>query len=278
MQKRGMPLLKIKRVAAVNDLSGFGRCSLTVAIPILSAMSVQVCPLPTAILSAHTGYKHFSFVDFAPFMDEFADNWEKLNIDFDAIYTGFLGSFAQIESVRELFTKHPEAQKIVDPVMGDDGKIYKTYTPQMCESMRALCSGADIITPNLTEACILSGRPFFEGILSEAEIRELAEQLSKLHAKNIVITGIPFEQDIVNAVLSDGGFTMDRHRRQNFSCSGTGDIFASVITGAVMKGKNFKEAVKMAGRFVSDCVDYTIKECGSFENGVIFEPLLGKLT
>lgn len=265
-----------KRVAAINDLSGFGRCSLTAAIPVISAMGVQVCPLPTAVLCAHTGYPTFTFADFTGHMREYAAGWDRLGVRFDAVYSGFLGSAEQIDIVLDFCRAHPGALRIVDPVMGDDGAIYKTYTSDMCARMRTLCEAADCITPNLTEACILLGAPYTQAA-DERVMREYARALSALGPRYVAITGIRQGDSIVNAGLADGEFFIDRHPRLPAYCSGTGDIFASVITGALLSGRGFADAVRTAGGFVSDAIRYTAALGETFENGVIFEPILGGL-
>lgn len=266
-----------KRVAAINDLSGFGRCSLTVAIPVISAMGVQVCPLPTAVLCAHTGYPSFTFADFTAHMREYAAGWDRLGVRFDAVYSGFLGSAEQIDIVLDFCRAHPGALRIVDPVMGDDGAVYKTYTADMCARMRALCEAADCITPNLTEACILLGLPY-RAEASEQDMREYAKSLSALGPRYVVITGICRGDSIVNAGFADGEYFFDRHPRLPAYCSGTGDIFASVVTGALLSGRGFADAVRLAGGFVSDAIRRTSALGESYENGVIFEPLLGSLS
>ena len=265
-----------KRVAAINDLSGFGRCSLTAAIPVISAMGVQVCPLPTAVLCAHTGYPTFTFADFTGHMREYAAGWDRLGVRFDAVYSGFLGSAEQIDIVLDFCRAHPGALRIVDPVMGDDGAIYKTYTSDMCARMRTLCEAADCITPNLTEACILLGAPYTQAA-DERVMREYARALSALGPRYVAITGIRQGDSIVNAGLADGEFCIDRHPRLPAYCSGTGDIFASVVTGALLSGRGFADAVRTAGGFVSDAIRYTAALGETFENGVIFEPILGGL-
>ena len=265
-----------KRVAAINDLSGFGRCSLTAAIPVISAMGVQVCPLPTAVLCAHTGYPTFTFADFTGHMREYAAGWDRLGVRFDAVYSGFLGSAEQIDIVLDFCRAHPGALRIVDPVMGDDGAIYKTYTSDMCARMRTLCEAADCITPNLTEACILLGAPYTQAA-DERVMREYARALSALGPRYVAITGIRQGDSIVNAGLADGDFFIDRHPRLPAYCSGTGDIFASVVTGALLSGRGFADAVRTAGGFVSDAIRYTAALGETFENGVIFEPILGGL-
>ncbi len=271
--------MPVKRIAAVNDLSGIGRCSLTVALPILSALGAQACPLPTAVLSAHTGYPSFSFFDFSDHMETFLDSWQTLDVRFDAVFTGFLGSARSIGMVARLFESQPQALRIFDPVMGDGGEIYKTYTHDMCNQMRRLCRGADIVTPNLTEACILTGQDYPADFSDRQAFIDLARRLQALGAKNAVITGLPDEGGISNiAVDAAGRVCVDRHERVESYCSGTGDIFASVVTGLAAAGTDFIECVKRAGDFVARALEYTLSQRGSLQDGVIFEPLLYLLT
>ena len=199
-----------------------------------------------------------------------------LGVRFDAVYSGFLGSAEQIDIVLDFCRAHPGALRIVDPVMGDDGAIYKTYTSDMCARMRTLCEAADCITPNLTEACILLGAPYTQAA-DERVMREYARALSALGPRYVAITGIRQGDSIVNAGLADGEFFIDRHPRLPAYCSGTGDIFASVVTGALLSGRGFADAVRTAGGFVSDAIRYTAALGETFENGVIFEPILGGL-
>ena len=178
----------MKKVAAINDLSGFGRCSITVALPVLSAHGVQCCPVPTAILSNHTGFGTYFFDDYSDKMTPYIENWEKLGLEFDCIYTGFLGSEKQIDIVENFIKKSAESMILVDPVMGDGGKIYSTYTNAMCEKMKRLVSLADVVTPNVTEACILAETEYKEHFTDE-EIWSIAGKIHKIGAKNVAITG-----------------------------------------------------------------------------------------
>ena len=180
-----------KKIAAINDYSGFGRCSIAVELPIISALKVQCCPLPTSILSNHTGFESFYFEDFTESMPAYIKEWEKLNLKFDGICTGFLGSHKQIEIVRYFFDifKTPDNIVVVDPVMGDYGNLYATYTKETCEEMKKLVSYANILTPNLTEACILTGREYNAEYGNE-ELEIIAKQLSDMGPSKIVITGI----------------------------------------------------------------------------------------
>lgn len=269
-------MLNLKRVAAINDLSGFGRCSLTVAIPVISAFGVQVCPLPTAILSAHTGFPHYSFCDFTENMQEYANKWEALGLRFDTVYSGFLGSEAQIDIVSRFKAKQEEALFLVDPVMGDEGLVYKTYTPDMCRSMKRLCSGADIITPNLTEACILLDEAYPERELNREEIEKMLLSLGKIGAKNIVITGIPHENKFINAAFGKGNIVLFENVHIDIDINGSGDLFASLLCAYVTNGASFETAVEKAGKFVTEAIEFTRKNTHNPEHGIMFEPLLRK--
>lgn len=271
---------KVLRVAAINDLSGFGRCSLTVAIPVISAFGIQVCPLPTAVLSSHTGFKNFTFHDLTPDMKSSADHWKEMNIKFDCIYSGFLGSLNQLDIVSDFFRDFGgSALKIVDPVMGDNGVVYKTYTREMCSEMKKLVSGADVITPNLTEAAILLNRDYPENRLTLKEASKWLKELLEIGTSKAVITGIMNEGKIYNIGIDKDNNEYFEHSFEYIksSYSGTGDIFASCITGYLLSGLSFKESVYSAGRFIHDCVEYSLSSGLPQQDGVLFEPLLNRI-
>ena len=268
---------ELKRVAAINDLSGFGRCSLTVAIPVISAMGLQVCPLPTAVLSAHTGFSHYSFFDFTENMQQYADKWSALGLEFHTVYSGFLGSEAQIDIVSRFAKANKDALFLVDPVMGDDGLVYKTYTPDMCRSMKRLCSGAHIITPNLTEACILLEEAYPEREMEKGEIEKMLLSLGKIGAQNIAVTGIPHENKFINAVFSKGNISLFENKHIDIDINGSGDLFASLLCAYVTKGTDFETAVFLSGAFVTKAIEYTRKYTQHPEYGIMFEPLLKEL-
>ena len=191
------------RVAAIHDMSGFGRCSLTVAIPILSAMGLQCCPLPTAFLSTHTGgFEGFTFLDMTDEMPKVARHWKSLDLEFQAIYSGFLGSERQIGMVADFIRdfRSPETIVVIDPVMGDHGKVYQTYTPAMCEGTARLAMQADVITPNLTEAALLLDMPYEALPSGEAGCREIVERLSLEGQRSVVLTGASCEPDLTGAM------------------------------------------------------------------------------
>ena len=238
------------RVAAVHDMSGLGRCSLTVALPVLSAMGAQCCPLPTAVLSAHTAFpaSHLAtFLDLTDEMERMLLHWRKLHVSFDAIYSGFLGSERQIGILHRLLSefRRKETLVLVDPVMGDHGKVYRTYTPEMCRLMGELAAGADLITPNLTEAAILLGEDYSSVPTGQAGMERWLTRLSLEGRRSVVITGVSFAPGTVGAGCFDRGsgkirFAMARQEHGEFS--GTGDLFASVLLGASLRGETLADA------------------------------------
>lgn len=272
------------RVAAIHDLSGFGRCSLTVAIPILSAMGVQCCPLPTAFLSTHTGgFSNFTFLDMTDEIPKVAAHWKSLDLRFQAIYSGFLGSERQIAMVEDFLRdfRTPNTLAVIDPVMGDHGEVYQTYTPAMCAGMAQLAQQADIITPNLTEAALLLDIPCQELPQGEAGCREIAERLSLDGRRGVVLTGASSAPDLTGAMCFDpktGRTEAIQTRRVPQEFHGTGDVFASVLTGALVQGMQLSEAVRQAVEFVRACAERTAKARIPMREGVEFEPLLWLLT
>ena len=272
------------RVAAIHDMSGFGRCSLTVAIPILSAMGVQCCPLPTAFLSTHTGgFEGFTFLDMTDEMPKVAAHWKQLDLGFRALYSGFLGSERQIGIVED-FIQNFRADGtivVVDPVMGDHGKVYQTYTPAMCAGTAHLAAQADVITPNLTEAALLLGIPYEDLPAGEAGCREIVEKLSLEGRRSVVLTGAAAGEDATGAVCfdaADGRVHTVQTERVPREFHGTGDVFASVLTGALVRGASLTEAARAAVDFVKLCAERTAAEGLPMREGVDFEPLLGALT
>lgn len=269
------------KVLAIQDISGIGRCSLTVIIPVLSAMGVQVCPVPTAVLSAHTGYGEFVMRDLTDFMKPALDHYKKLDAKFDCIYSGFLASSEQIDHCLEFFSAYPNALKVVDPVMGDDGKAYSTYTKDMCSRMSELVAVADIITPNLTEAAILLGEKYPDAPLRNSEAKSWLVRLSKQGAKIVVIT---------SAELCDGGMATIGYDKENNSFwklkndfvpahySGTGDMFASVLIGGILKGDSLPIAMNRATAFTELTVKTTYSYQTPWTDGLMLEGQLPWLT
>ncbi len=269
----------VPRVACINDLSGYGRCSLTTALPILSVLGVQACPVPTAVLSKHTGFSDYVFTDLTDAMPAYLESWSDLM--FSMIYSGFLGSEGQIAVVRDFFIRqkeiNPECRILLDTVMGDDGKLYSTYTPALCKAMRELVAFADVITPNVTEACLLTDTPYHGETLHTAEAVALAQQLAALGCGSVVITGIVREDMICNLTYCNGSVSFDTVHRTKSLFSGTGDLFASVVCAALARGRKLEQAVRTAGQFLSAVTQYTLQQNTSADEGVLFEPLLRAL-
>ena len=269
---------KLKRVAAIHDLSGFGRCALTVILPVISAMGIQCVTVPTAILSTHTGgFTDLVLRDTTDFISPCCKHYKQLDVHFDAIYSGFLASEEQADCCLEFFESFPSAVKIVDPVMGDDGTPYQTYTKGLIERTKELIAHADIITPNLTEAAILLEEDY-PAFLTESQLRDWTERLCR-KAKAAVITGVPLEKGgFVNASLdSDGEFRVYNWDRIPVSYPGTGDIFAAVLTGSILKGKTLSESVEAAAEFCTLAIKATYESGEPTRNGVEFERVLGHL-
>ena len=272
------------RVAAIHDMSGFGRCSLTVAIPILSAMGLQCCPLPTAFLSTHTGgFQGFTFLDMTDEMPKVAAHWNSLGLEFQAIYSGFLGSERQIGIVADFIRafRRPDTIVVVDPVMGDDGQAYQTYTPDLCAGMARLAELADVITPNLTEAAFLLGRDYGDLPRDEAGLRRIAEELSLGGRRSVALTGAALAPGRTGAVCFDAASGRTETVQTDFIAHplhGTGDVFASVLTGALVKGASLTEAARQAVEFIRACAERTVAQDLPLREGVDFEPLLGLLT
>lgn len=268
-----------KKIAVINDFSGFGRCSIAVALPILSVMKVQCCPLPTSIFSNHTGFPSYFFEDYTSRMVPYMQEWKKLDLHFNGICSGFLGSKEQIEIVKKFFKefKTEETQIIVDPVMGDYGKSYPTYTEEMCGEMKKLVEFADILTPNVTEACVLTDTPYKEKWKIE-EIQEMAEKIHAMGPKKIAITGIVQGGFIANFCYEEGQQPkVLRTHKEGTQRSGTGDIFASIIAADAVNGVPFYKSVKKASDFIKKCIIRSQELDIPLTDGVCFEEVLGKL-
>ena len=273
------------RVAAVHDLSGLGRCSLSVILPVLSVMGIQCCPLPTAVLSAHTAFpaaKSASFLDLTPEMEQGTRHWRELGMDFDAIYSGFLGSAGQIGLIEDFYRqfRREGTLVLVDPVMGDHGKPYRTYTPELCGRMRDLAAQADVITPNLTEAALLLEEDYADLPRDEEGLRAWLERLSLDGRRSVVLTGVSLRPGAIGAGCFDRAtgrirFAMARQEPAQFP--GTGDLFASVVLGAMLRGEPLETAAQRAAEFVQRCAAHTLALGTPVLEGVQFEPLLGEL-
>lgn len=269
-----------KKIALINDMTGFGRCSISVALPIISALKVQCCILPTAILSNHTGFNNFFFDDYTSKMRGYIDSWEKINLSFDGISTGFLGSEEQINIVIEFLEKFKTKDNIVivDPVMGDYGKIYRTYTDAMCEKMKQLIKYADCLTPNLTELCKLLDIPYPDETPSLEELNTLCEKLSEEGPSKIVVTGLKREDNIENFIFEKGKeFKTITVKKIGEDRSGTGDVFSSIVSASLVKGEDFAHCVKKAVEFISKTLEFTTEIDLPITHGVCFEEFLTEL-
>lgn len=268
-----------KKAAVINDFSGFGRCSIAVQLPILSAMGMQCCPLPTAIFSNHTGFPSCAWTDYTDHMAAYMDEWKKLDLRFNAISSGFLGSHHQIELVERFFHlfKTPETVAVVDPVMGDYGKLYRTYSMELVEGLRTLVRSADILTPNLTEACLLTRRSYDPNV-SERELGRMCEELCAHQDKKIVISGLFHGDELGNYVYQAGcAPKLVRERRVGSPRSGTGDVFCAIITGCAVNGVDFVESVERASGFVARSIVRSEELGIPTTDGIAFEELLGEL-
>ncbi len=271
-----------KRVLAVHDISCVGRCSLTVALPIISAGGVECSVLPTAVLSTHTGgFTEFTYRDLTSDINPIAKHWKNLGLTFDAIYTGFLGSFEQIELVSHLFDNfcHENTIKLVDPVMADNGTIYPIFPDEFPDGMRKLVEKADIIVPNLTEASLLLGQTYVESGYSKDYIFDLLTKLSKLGPKQVVLTGVSFdEQELGAASLTAGKTEMHvaMNRKIQGYYHGTGDVFGSALLCAVMNGLSLEKSVETAVNFTVSSITATGTHA-DIRYGVNFESCLGEL-
>lgn len=269
-----------KKIALVNDVTGFGRCSVAVALPIISALKVQCCFLPTAILSNHTGFDTFFFDDYTSKMRQYINSWKEINLKFDGICTGFLGSEEQIDIVIEFLETFKTENNIViiDPVMGDYGKIYRTYTDAMCEKMQHLIKYADCITPNLTELCRLLNIPYPEETPSPEELNNLCEEISKEGPSKIVITGLKRDGDIENFIFEKGKeFKTIRVKKIGEDRSGTGDVFTSIVSASLVNGEDFAHCVNKAVNFISKALKFTTDLKLPTTYGVCFEEFLTEL-
>lgn len=271
----------IPKIAAVNGIVGFGKSSLAVTIPVVSAMGIQCCPVPTALFSNHSGFSTFYKQDLTNQLSDYLDHWKKLDLTFDGILSGFLSSMEQISLVRRLITEFSteKTKVIIDPVMGDNGRLYSVYTKEMCEAMKELATLADILTPNLTEACLLTDIPYHEGDWTDAELHTLLKELRKYPAKQIVVSGISSEDFLINLIYEEGmGTTIQKQKKAGKERSGTGDVFAAIIACNAIHDIPFEDSVTQAGQFVRDAIIYTEEHQIPSTDGVYFEPLLSNLT
>lgn len=270
----------IPRIAAVHDLCGYGKCSLGVAIPVLSAAGCDVCPVPTGLFSSHTAFPTFYMHDTTEMLSDYLNAWKAVGIDIDAVYSGFLGAPEQVDSIKRLYTDYPNALRVVDPVMADHGKVYPTYTPELCAAMGRLADGADILTPNLTEASIILGIEWPGQNIDDDTVHKMIDALRERGAKNVVLKGIERgDGKIRNYVAGESvEFSETVNEKLPYMLHGTGDLFASALLAAVMAGKDLLTATTFASDFVVDAMKVTAHQPDYQNRGVSFEPLLGKIS
>lgn len=268
-----------KRILTIQDISCVGQCSLTVALPIISACGIETSVLPSAVLSTHTaGFSGYTFRDLTEDMPAINAHWKKEGIKFSAIYTGYLGSTKQIEYVKNIFADAADEKciKIVDPAMADNGKLYPGFDEEFVEAMKLLCGQADYILPNLTEACFLTGMEY-KADYDRAYIEQIIEKLLELGCKNIIFTGISYSSDTTGVVVyEDNKYEYYEHVKLANSCHGTGDIYASAFVGALIRGKSAYDAARIAADYTLECIRETAGDKNHWY-GAKFEPVLLKL-
>ena len=273
----------LPRVAAVHDLCGYGKCSLGVAIPVLSAAGIDVCPVPTSLFSAHTRFPKFYMHDTTPMLTEYLDAWREEGIELDGIYSGFLGSAEQVDAILRLYREYPQALRLVDPVMGDGGAKYPTYTDELCEAMKGLVDGADVLTPNLTEASIITGIPYAGQDVDEAYVCRMTDALLAMGAKSVVLKGVVHEgekiiRNYVAVADGDGAPEEVSGELLPYMLHGTGDLFASGLVAAVYAGESLLSAVRFASELVRHAMQITPEQPDYKVRGVSFESVLGDVT
>ena len=272
----------VPRLAMINDIAGFGRCSTTVSLPVISVMKVQVCPVPTSVLSNHLGFPLCHFDDYTSHMRDYIKVWNELGLTFDGLYCGFLGNEEQIDIVREFVEMFRPPLFLLDPVMGDHGRAYSSITETHVQKMKELLPLADIITPNITEACLLTGTPWKDGEWTMQELSGLCERLASLCLKDsvsasIVITGIRQGDYLVNFLWDDGVYTTVSTPIAGASRPGTGDIFASILAADAVRGETLLSSVQKAANFVGLCIAGSEKAGTPVQEGVVFEKYLAAL-
>ena len=272
-----------KRIAAIHDISGFGKCALTVALPVISAAGIEVSAIPTAVLSTHTGgLKGYTCLDLTDEMPKIAHHWETLGLTFDAVYSGYLGSERQIDIVSDFIDTFCQngSFAIVDPAMADNGKMYALLDMKFAKAMKRLCQKADIIVPNMTEAAFLLDREYFHGPYTKDYIESTVRELSQLGPKKIVLTGVCFEENTIGAASYDAeSDTVTYYFRERVEgmFHGTGDVFASALTAALLRGKTLEKASEIAVDFTVDSIRRTAEGGTDHRYGVDFERGLGDL-
>jgi len=275
--------MRQKRVAAIHDISGIGKCSLTVALPIISAAGIECSVLPTALLSTHTGgFKNIYIKDLTGSIMPIANHWKSEGFEFDAIYSGYLGSMEQVDLIKDCISvlKNEKTLVVVDPVMGDNGKLYQTFSPEFPYKMRELCALADIITPNITEACLMLSKKYQAPPYTKKYIEELLLELSEICKGTIVLTGVCLSNNQQGAAAynsSDGKISFISCPRMAGIYHGTGDVFASTFVSGMVLGKGMEKSLKAAVEFTHLSIKNTAPNLPELWYGVNFEGVLSKL-
>lgn len=268
---------KLKKAAAIHDISGFGKCSLTVALPIISAAGIEAAAMPTAVLSTHTGgIEGFTYRDLTEDMIPFMEHWKSLNLEFDAIYSGYLGSSNQISIVSDFFDSFKSEDNVimVDPVMADNGKLYPLFDQAIVKGMASLCAKADIIVPNLTEAVFMLEEEYIEGPYSKEYVERILRALTDLGAKKAVLTGVWFKENELGAAAYDSETGQVSYYFRDLIPGyyhGTGDVFGSVLISAVLNDFDLAESAQIAVDFVVECIERTKLRKSDVRFGVDFE-------
>ncbi|MBE6716105.1 MAG: pyridoxamine kinase [Ruminococcaceae bacterium] len=266
----------MKRIVTIQDISCVGKCSLTVALPVISACGVEASVIPTAVLSTHTAFNNFSFCDLTDEIEPVTEIWKKEKISFDAIYTGYLGSFRQIELMEKLFDDFRTEENIIfiDPVMGDHGKLYPGFSQEFADRMARLCSKADVIVPNLTEAAFMLREEYKEYGYTEEYVRDILKKLAALGCKNAVLTGVSFDEGKVGVMAynkENDRFSAYYTEKINASFHGTGDVFSSACVGALMRGLSLEGALKTAANYTVESIKASMRDKDNNWYGVNFE-------
>ena len=275
--------MRQKKIALINDITGFGRCSVAVELPIISALKIQACPMPTAILSVHTGFDNYFIDDYTDRMQRYIESWKLNKLKFDGIATGFLGSEAQIEIVNSFIEENLNSFVMIDPVMGDHGRLYASYNKAMCIKMRDLLKYADLVTPNLTEACELLGIAYpSSGVVSDSALATMAANIAtRTRGHRVVITGVTLDTDdgksITNFVFDNGAVKLVTAHKLGSDRSGTGDVFFAVLAGSIINGEDLIVATRKAANFVTRCIALAEELNLPWNYGLPFEEFLTDL-
>lgn len=259
------------RVGVVDDFCCYGKCSLGIAIPTISAAGIEVFAIPTSIYSTHTAIKNYTSINTGDFINEVIDSWQKNNVNFDALYTGCLSSKNQVYSCLQMFTNHSNAIKIVDPVLGDFGRFYDKNFEKLLTHIKKLCKHADIITPNITEAQLLTGD-------KDNNISSLLKSLNKICSGTIILTGVIENNKISNYLYKNNDIKKFSHNFVNHTIHGAGDFFDSCLIASYLKTKNIEKSIEFATKIIDEAVKCTIKQPGFEKRGIFFENLLGKIS